>query len=159
VALASSASGSFKLDDVSIIKTGGTFSKPEITDSVDPVTLVKPVITVNNTKPVQFEQNSTDDVDLKTYFTVTDNKDSITITDQMINNGGFDLTKVGQYTVTLTVKDSDGNESIEHVILSVYPEVVEQQSNTALVASLTSVVALGVGFGVAFVVFKKVKKI
>ncbi|MFA7376540.1 MAG: hypothetical protein WCZ13_03445 [Acholeplasmataceae bacterium] len=159
VALASSASGSFKLDDVSIVKMGGTFSKPEITDSVDPANLVKPVISVVNTKPVQFEQNSTDVVDLKTYFTVTDNKDSITITDQMINNGGFDLTKVGQYTVSLTVTDSDGNQSVEHVILSVYPEVVKQQSNTALVASLTSVVALGVGFGVAFVVFKKVKKI
>lgn len=161
VAFASSAAGSFKLDDISIVKVGGAFDKPVIEDSIDPATQIAPVITVNNNKVYQFEQNSTEVVDFKTYFSVTDNNQPVTITDAMINKGGFDLTKVGQYTVTLTVTDVDGNEAQKSITVSVYPEVIipeQPKSNTVLVSTMTGFGSLAIGMAVTFIALKKVKK-
>lgn len=161
VAFASSAAGSFKLDDISIVKVGGLFDQPVIEDSIDPATQIAPVIFINTNKAFQFEQNSSEVVDFKTYFTVTDNNVSVTVTDAMINKGGFDLTKVGQYTVILTVTDVDGNESSKSITVSVYPEVIipeTPRSNTVLVSTMTGFGSLAVGMAVTFIALKKVKK-
>lgn len=168
IGISTSALGSFSLDNLSIVPIGANLSTP-IEDQLPPADLVAPTITVNATLPKVFDLNTTA-VDFKTYFSVTDNKDgNIIITDQMLNLGGFDLTKVGAYTVELTVSDSDGNESKESFVVAVSrPEVVEEtpvtpetpkaESNTVMVAIITSVVSIIVAAGTTFIFVTKFKK-
>lgn len=171
VAIASSAAGSFKIDDVSIVKTGETFDRPIIEDSIDPATLIAPVITRVSNKTHLFEQNSDTTVDFKTYFTVTDNGTPVTITNEMLNLGGFSLTQVGHYAISLTVTDVDGNVATDTIYVSVYPEVIEpiiedpiddtpanNESNVVLVSVLTGVGSLSIGAAGVFLVLKKIKK-
>ena len=169
VAIASSAAGSFKLDNLSIVKTGGFYEKPEIEDSIAPEKLVAPQIEVVQGQTVLFEQNSDTNVDFKTYFTATDNGDDVTITDDMIDDGNFDITTVGVYHVTILIEDEDGNKTEKTIAVSVYPEVVEDttpideeptdnEPNVALISILTGIGALAVGSGGAFFILKKTKK-
>lgn len=160
VALASSASGSFKLDDLSISKIGGSFDQPIIEDSINPEKLIAPVVTLDSTSPVSFEQNSDQTVDFKTYFSITDNDVVVPVTDEMLNLGGFDLTKTGVYTIELTVTDTDGNEAKEAVTVAVYPEVIvpEEQANAVVASIITGVLAASVSAGVMFFILKKTKK-
>jgi hypothetical protein len=131
VAVASSAAGSFKIDDMSIEKVGGIFDQPIIEDSIDPSTLIAPVIEVSDeADQIIFEQNADVTVDFKDYFSVTDQGQTITVTDGMLDLGGFSLTRVGQYEITLTVTDEDGNTSVETITATVYPETVEPIEDT-----------------------------
>lgn len=64
------------------------------------------------------------DIDWKALVQATDNEDgNITLTDDNFTVSEYDVTKVGSYTVTLTVRDSDGNEASIEITLDV-------QSNT-----------------------------
>ena len=72
----------------------------------------KPVITLDETLPVEFDQFADVAVDFKDYITATDDLDGeITITDEMVNKAGFSLMKAGVYEVVFTVKDSSLNEA------------------------------------------------
>ncbi len=122
VAIASSALGSFKIDDLSIVKIGGSYDVPIIQDTIDPSKLIAPEITITSGKEVQFEAGSQETIDFKTYFQATDNGTNIEITDAMIDTGGFDINVAGNYTITLTIIDEDGNEAVESIVVSVYPK-------------------------------------
>jgi hypothetical protein len=160
VAIASSAAGSFKIDNLSIVKTGGAFDQPVIEDSINPEKLIAPVISIDTTKPVIFEQNSEITVDFKTYFSVTDQNATVSVTDDMLDLGGFTLSTVGQYEITLTVTDADNNTVNETIVVSVFPEIIEQQEgpNVVLISVLTGIGSLSVGAAGVFLVLKKIKK-
>jgi hypothetical protein len=126
IAIVTSALGSFKIDDLSIMRASESVRVPIIEDEVNPMTLIAPVITVNTSLPILFETGSTA-VDFKTYFTVNDNVNgAITITNDMLDLGGFNLQTPGVYAITLTVTDSHGNESIE----TIYVAVAQAQPET-----------------------------
>lgn len=61
-----------------------------------------------------------DALDLKDLITrVSDEKDSLTKDDVVIEDGGFDNMKPGKYTVTFTVRDSNGLEATSQSIVTV----------------------------------------
>ena len=79
-----------------------------------------PVLTVNNTLPVAFDQADTGTVDLLVYVTANDDVDgAITITAAMIDDDGFSLQVAGTYDVVYTVLDSSLNEATVTVTLTV----------------------------------------
>jgi hypothetical protein len=78
----------------------------------------------------------------------------------MLDLGGFTLSTVGQYEITLTVTDADNNTVNETIVVSVFPEIIEQQEgpNVVLISVLTGIGSLSVGAAGVFLVLKKIKK-
>lgn len=157
IGIATSQGGSFKIDDLSITNLEQA-SSPVIEDSVNPADLVLPVVTIDSTLATSFEEAALTTLDLTTYFAVSDNKDGeIVVTESMINDGGLDLSKPGEYTVVLTVQDSDGNEATDSVVITITEAPVEPQpepANPVTVGIITAVISLAVGAGAVIAVLK-----
>lgn len=157
IGISSSALGSFALDNFRLKKIDHK-SKPEIEDKVDPETVKAPNIEVVNNSKLFF---MTDELapDFKTYFKVTDNKDGeITVTDNMINTNGFDITKPGQYNIEITVKDSDNNTSTEKIVVSVSNNEVVPSSNSVLSTVLFTIGGVVIGASGLMLVLYLLKK-
>lgn len=84
-----------------------------ITDTTDPV------ITIDSTKPTEFEVGS-NAPDFTTYVTVLDNVDGeIDVTTAMIDTTSVDMDTVGAFDVIYTVDDYRGNETSETVTFTI----------------------------------------
>lgn len=79
-----------------------------------------PVITVVDTLRTTFDQFEDVTVVLTDYITAVDNVDgTITVTNAMVNAGGFSLNTAGTFTVTYTVTDSSGNVATKEIVFTV----------------------------------------
>ncbi len=75
------------------------------------------IIDVNEDLPVEFVVNS-EAPDFKEYFKITDNITEVEITDTLIRRGGFDITKVGTYNVSIIYSREfvfDNNRDVKQV--------------------------------------------
>ena len=75
-----------------------------------------PIIVLNGDKDVYVEKNVSY---AELYATATDNCDG-DLTDKIVVSGSVDTSKVGNYTITYTVSDQNGNESKVERIVRVY---------------------------------------
>ena len=157
IAISSSALGSFKVDDLSIVRTSENIKWPEIADEYDPETLVAPEITIDQSLPVEFELNQEEQVDITEYFSAEDNVDGIIeINEDMIDDDGFTLEEEGTYEVTATVTDSDGNQSEATVELIV--QETDEGASGLVIGLLTGSLSIVVGIAATSLYFIRFRK-
>ncbi len=157
IAISSSALGSFKVDDLSIVRTSENIKWPEIDDEQNPETLIAPDITVDESLPVEYELNQEEQVDLTEYFSVEDNVDgTIEVTDEMIDDDGFTLEEEGTYDVTATVTDSDGNQS--QAVVELVVRETDEGASGLVIGLLTGSLSIIVGVAATSLYFIRFKK-
>ncbi len=125
----------------------GNISSEYITLQLD---RIAPKINVENNLPYIYEIN-TENIDWTKYFTINDNIDGdITVTNEMINSQ-VEMNKVGTYKVTLSVKDTAGNESIKEINIKI------QDSSFKLPPFVAISIIIILIFGILYIVYLIIK--
>ncbi len=106
---------------ISVDDKSDNHSREILTISI--VDTTAPVITINNDLPTEFEASPTHNVDFTDYFTVTDNYDTVTVNENILDLTTVNLQTEGTFTVTITASDTSGNTVTDSITFTIYPSV------------------------------------